>query len=104
MINTHKRKNYSAAFKSKVALEAIKEESTLSELSAKYGVHSTQIKTWKKQALEGICGIFSDEKARKSNRIEEDTSKLHEKIGQLVVERDFLLDASHKLGVWRGNK
>jgi len=103
-MTTSIRKNYSAAFKSKVALEAIKEESTLSELSAKYQVHSTQIKNWKQQALEGISGTFSDEKSRKSNKIEEDTSKLHEKIGQLVVERDFLLRASHKYDVMRGKK
>ncbi|MGR3465372.1 transposase, partial [Limimaricola sp.] len=54
-----KRKNYSAEFKAKVALEAIRGEATVAELVAKHGVHQTVINTWKRQALEGMAGIFS---------------------------------------------
>ena len=46
-----KRKNHSPEFKAKVALEAIREEMTLAVLSKKYGVHSTQIGTWKRAAM-----------------------------------------------------
>ena len=58
------RKNYSAAFKSKVALEAIKGELTLSEIATKHGIHQTQINKWKRQALDGLSDIFSDNKKK----------------------------------------
>ena len=57
------RKRYSAEFKSKVALEAIKGELTLAELSAKHGIHPTMIATWKRQAIEGMAATFSGKAA-----------------------------------------
>ena len=54
-----KRKNYSAEFKAKVALEAIRGDATVAELVAKHGVHQTVINTWKRQAIEGMAGVFS---------------------------------------------
>jgi transposase len=53
------RRRYAAEFKAKVALEAIRGELTLAELSAKQGVHQTMIAAWKKQAIEGMAGTFS---------------------------------------------
>ena len=53
-----KRKNHAPEFKAKVALEAIREEMTLSELAKKYGVHSTQISTWKRAAIENMVATF----------------------------------------------
>lgn len=53
------RKRYSADFKAKVALEAIRGELTIAQLVAKHGVHQTLIHGWKKQALEGLAGVFS---------------------------------------------
>jgi len=52
------RKRYTAEFKAKVALEAIKAELTLAELAAKHGVHQTMIATWKRQAIEGMAASF----------------------------------------------
>ena len=69
------RKRYSADFKAKVALEAIRGDLTLAELGAKHGIHHTMIAAWKRQAIEA------------------EIDKLHSKIGQLVVERDFLAKA-----------
>ena len=89
-----KRKNYSAEFKAKVALEAIRGEMTVAELVAKHGVHQTLINTWKRQALEGMSGIFSGKSEAKAAEKEGEIEKLHAKIGQLVVERDFLAKAS----------
>ena len=84
-----KRRNHSAAFKASVALEAIKGEQTLSELSARFGVHQTQIQQWKRQLVEGSKDVFgASEKERK--RTESDVKELHAKIGQLTMERDFL--------------
>ena len=90
------RKRHSAEFKAKVALEAMKGEQTLAELGAKHGIHQTMIAAWKRQAIDGLSGIFSS-KPQDSKRLgdkEKEVTQLHAKIGQLVVERDFLAKAS----------
>ena len=89
-----KRKRYSADFKAKVALEALRGELTMSQLVAKHGVHQTLISAWKRQALEGLSGVFSGRPAGKEAAREEELEKLHAKIGQLLVERDFLAKGS----------
>lgn len=85
-----KRKVHSAEFKAKVALEAIKGESTLAELASRFGVHVNQISKWKKEALEGMSGIFSGKIRQQDEGHEKQIEKLHAKIGQLTIERDFL--------------
>ncbi len=84
------RKRYTGEFKAKVALEAIRGDLTLAELAAKHGIHPTMIATWKRQATEGMAATFSG--ASEASKTADDTEieKLHAKIGQLVVERDFL--------------
>ena len=99
-----KRKRYSADFKAKVALEAIREELTLSELSKTYDVHPNMISTWKRAAIENMATAFSKDKETEAQANAEDVEKLHAKIGQLVVERDFLAKASVLLGVNGGKK
>ena len=88
------RTRYSGEFKAKVALEAIRGDLTLAELAAKHGVHHTMIAAWKRQAIDGMASTFSGagEAARAASDAEVD--KLHAKIGQLLVERDFLAKAS----------
>ncbi len=87
------RKRYSAEFKAKVALEAIRGELTLSELATRHGVHPTMIAVWKRQAVEGMAATFSGKAEAVQAASEAELSKLHAKIGQLVVERDFLSKA-----------
>ena len=87
------RKRHGADFKAKVALEAIKGEHTMAELAAKHGVHPTMIATWKKQAIEGMAATFSGKTESSQAASAAEVAKLHEKIGQLVVERDFLSKA-----------
>lgn len=99
-----KRKNHSPDFKAKVALEAIREDLTLAELSKKYGVHATQIGTWKRAAIENMATSFARRGSPPEQVSAADVDKLHSKIGQLVVERDFLADASHQLLGKRGGK
>jgi len=99
-----KRKNHSREFKAKVALEAIREEMTMAELSKKYGVHPTQIGTWKRAAIENMATAFS-RRGHDPERVDEaQIENLHAKIGQLVVERDFLANASVQLLGKRGKK
>jgi transposase len=84
------RKSFSPEFMAKVALAAIKEDSTIAELSSKYEVHRTQIGNWRKQAIEGITEIFKGkrDKSRKDN--EELIEELYRQIGQLRVENEWL--------------
>ena len=84
------RKRYSADFKAKVAIDAIKGDLTMSQLVAKHGVHQTMINAWKKQATDGLSTLF-DKKPETGEKVREASiEKLHAKIGLLVVERDFL--------------
>lgn len=93
---TGKRKRYSAEFKAKVALEALRGELTTTQLATKHGIHQTMVGEWKKQAMEGPALVFSGKEAAQegAKSAEAEVEKLHAKIGQLVVERDFLAKAS----------
>ena len=91
---TGHRKRYSAAFKAKVALEAIRGEMTVTQLVAKHGIHQTMINAWKRQAMDGLSGVFSGKAEAAEAGREAEIDRLHAKIGQLVVERDFLRQAS----------
>ncbi len=84
-----KRNKYSAEFKAKVALAALKNEETISELSSRFGVHPTMINNWKRTLLEGAADIFDKgQKSRKQTEAQID--ELYRQIGRLQVERDFL--------------
>jgi transposase len=91
---TGKRKRYSAEFKAKVALEALRGELTTAQLAAKHSVHRTMITEWRRQAVDGLASVFASKTEAKEGIREEELEKLHAKIGQLVVERDFLSKAS----------
>ena len=90
---TGKRKRYAAEFKAKVAVEALRGELTTAQLATKRGVHQTMISEWKRQAVAGLTSVFSSKAEAKEGLREGKLEKLHAKIGQLVVERDFLAKA-----------
>ena len=85
-----KRKIHSPEFKAKVALAAIKEMKTVSELASQYHVHPTQISSWKKQALENLAESFRRGSPAKQKTEQELTSPLYEEIGRLKMELDWL--------------
>jgi transposase len=89
-----KRTRYAAAFKAKVALEALRGELTIAQLVTKHGVHQTLINARKRQAVEGMAAVSSGKAEAAEAAREGEVERLHAKIGQLVVERDFLRKAS----------
>ena len=94
-----KRKKYTPAEKAKIALEVIKGEFTLAQISCKYGAHATQINAWKKQALALLPDIFSDKSKQEKGHHAAELGELYEQIGRLKVENDFL---KKKCEVFRG--
>ncbi len=90
------RRNHSAIFKAKVALDAIKAERTLAELAKVHDVHPNQIVDWKNQLLERAASVFGAESAAPPTV---DLKELHAKIGQLALENDFLAGALGKAGL-----
>ncbi len=84
------RKKYSAQFKAKVAIEAVKGNKTVNDIAGEYGVHPTQIQQWKKQLLEELPNILSRKRASKAKETEELTAQLYQQIGQLKVELDWV--------------
>jgi len=81
------RRNHGAAFKARVALEAIKGDQTLSELAERFQVHPNQITQWKKRLIAEADEVFASGKKRAT---EPNIKELHAKIGQLTMENDFL--------------
>lgn len=85
------RRLFSPAEKFKIALEAIKGELTIAEISSKYQVHATQINKWKRQALDYLAAAFSNKLTGSADDDpEEKFAALYQQIGQLKVENDFL--------------
>jgi transposase-like protein len=84
------RNHYSAEFKAKVALEALKEQQTLAELGATFGVHPTLVAQWKRQLREVLPQLFADRRQKPDRSAEEIQAQLYQQIGQLKVELDWL--------------
>ena len=91
------RRNHSPAFKSKVALAAVKGDKTISELAQQFDVHPNQISQWKAQLLERMSEVFEGSGQSQSPAI--DVKTLHAKIGELTLENDFLESALTKAGL-----
>lgn len=91
------RRTHGATFKARVALEAVKGEKTLAQLSSEVGVHANQIRQWRKQLLEELPRIFSDRRRKEDREREDLVSELYQQIGQLKVELDWLKKKSQLL-------
>jgi transposase len=97
-----KRRTFTADFKAKVALEALKEQETLNQIASRYDVLPVQVSQWKKQLLEKLPEVFTSERklAVGEEERERREARLYQKIGQLEVERDWLKKKSRELGAF----
>lgn len=93
------RRKFSAAFKAKVALEAVKNEKTLAELGHQYEVNPVTISKWKAEFLENMAVIFENGTNKNSPQESPDLDQLYAQIGQLKVENDFLKKSAMRLGI-----
>lgn len=92
------RKKHSKELKARIALDAIKGQKTMSELSSEYGVHTNQIGRWKKQLLDAAPDIFTRGKDKEAEKKEAERDGLYKKVGQLQIEVDWLKKKTGYLG------
>ena len=93
-MTTRTRRKIDAALKAKIALEALREQATVADLAQRYQVHPNQIYAWKKQLLDQAGRAFENGNGDGAAEHEREIERLHAKIGQLMVERDFLAKRS----------
>ena len=92
------KKSYTAGFKSRVAIEAIKGEKTLAELASIYQVHVSQIRQWKSKAMEALPRVFESKKEKRQKEQEIGIDDVYKRVGQLEVENDFLKKSTASSG------
>jgi len=85
-----KRKRIEAGLKAKVALAAVREDYTASQLASKFGVHATQIGHWKRRLVERAVELFSDDRRREKEDQQALIADLFEQIGRLQMEQAWL--------------
>jgi len=94
-----KRRRHEAAFKARVALEALQWIKTIQQIASEYDLHPVQVSEWKKAALAGLAGVFEKGAGGKEDDFEKEREKLHCKIGDLTIKLDFLEKKSKQLGL-----
>jgi transposase-like protein len=93
------RRNFGKDFKAKVAVEAIRGQKTINEIASIYGIHPSMVNKWKKLALERLPELMEDRHSNKQQDRNFDEARLHQKIGQMAVEIDFLKKKLMQLGL-----
>ena len=93
------RRKHSAEFKAQVALEAIRGVKTLSEIAREFEIHPVMVGNWKREMLEHLPELFDSKRPRKDKDVKLEKAKLHQKVGQLSMEVDFLVKKCKQLGI-----
>ena len=92
------RKQRDGRFKAQVALEAIKNQQSISQIASEYGINPAQVSQWKKQVLEQLPQLFSSRRAKTTSDNDQLVAELYRQIGQLKVELDWLQKKTSRLG------
>ena len=85
-----RRKRYDNRFKAEVAIEAIKNQRTIAQIASEYGVHPNQVSQWKKQVLDQLPDLFTNQRSKSTTDSDQLVDELYRQIGQLKVELDWL--------------
>ena len=85
-----RRKRYDNRFKAEVAIEAIKNQRTVAQIASEYGVHPNQVSQWKKQVLDQLPDLFTNQRSKSTTDSDPLVDELYRQIGQLKVELDWL--------------
>lgn len=95
------RRNHSATFKARIAMEAIRGVKTVAEIAAENNLHPTQVTTWKTDMIKGAPELFERKNApdHEKRRLETNCERLERKVGQLVIEKEFLEKKCVQLGI-----
>ena len=86
------RKVYTSEIKSRIVLEMLREELTVSQIAAKYGVHQSVLNKWRNTVLEGLPGFFADPRKKNPADVQKDTTieELYRQVGKLSVQLEWL--------------
>ena len=86
------RRNFSAEFKTKVVLEMLREEETLSQIAARHKIHHTVLQNWKKTVTEGLPGLFADPRKKSAEDLQKDSTMndLYKQVGLLSMQLEWL--------------
>ena len=92
------RKQYSASFKAQIVLELLKEEKSMTEIASEYGIHPTQLRRWKEEAIINLPKLFSDRKASEADKAaqEKKINRLYSEIGRLTTQLNWLKKIWHR--------
>lgn len=95
------RRNHSATLKARIAMEAIRGVKTVAEIAAENNLHPTQVTTWKTDLIKGASELFERKNApdHEKMRLETNCERLERKVGQLVIEKEFLEKKCVQLGI-----
>ena len=100
------KKQYTAEFKAQVVKEILREEKTMAQIAAEYGVHPVQLSQWKKTALDNLAMLFADDRkaAKQKKAQEQKMERLYAEVGKLTTQLEWIKKIWPQPGVSRNDR